>query len=222
VPHRIVPDTDPNGVAPRLSRRAIQPTAFVLVGMAGLVVGHGWGELGWGAAFTLVLFGLMWAWYGGRGRARRRVIAARFPDDDVVEVLGAMNLRATLKSLGLLRRRAVGRWVTPSFSMVISDVCIGLWRGGRRPVQALELPWMQVQEVGPAEASITTAGPRPVAGLRVHGDEVLCFVPVRRVGGILAGSVEATDMLIDALQAHHTAAGTAVGRTPSPPHRRRT
>ena len=75
-----------------------------------------------GGAVALLLFAV-WAHDIARQRARHPTIVSRRPCDDVVEVLGAQNLRATLKGAGVLKAAA-----TPLTGSV-SAVSVGITDG---------------------------------------------------------------------------------------------
>jgi hypothetical protein len=202
VPRRITPDTDPNGAPWTFSRRPVVIGVLVVFGLTAASLQAGWpdGAIIGGALALLV--GLSWAHDIARQRARHPTIVSRRPYDDVVEVLGAQNLRATLKGAGLLKPHTVGPGITPSYSLVISDDGVELWRRGGEPVQVADIPWSQVDDVGPARAALSSAGLRLTAGILLTTDYIVCVVPLRRVGGFIPGSVGAAQRMIVVLRAH--------------------
>jgi len=211
VPRRITPDTDPNGAPLKFSRRPVLIAIVAVLGVGTALIGAGWPDGAIiGGAVALLLFGA-WAHDIARQRARHPTIVSRRPYDDVVEVLGAQNLRATLKGAGLLKPHTVGPGITPSYSLVISDDGVELWRGGGEPVQVADIPWSQVDDVGPAQAALSSAGLRLTAGILLTTDYILCVVPLRRVGGFVPGSVGAAQRLIVVLRAHLEAYDRAHG-----------
>ena len=182
-----------------------------VLGLVTALVGAGWPDGAIiGGAVALLLFAV-WAHDIARQRARHPTIVSRRPCDDVVEVLGAQNLRATLKGAGVLKPHTVGPGIAPSYSLVISDDGIELWRRGGEPVQVADIPWSQVDDVGPARAALSSAGLRLTAGILLTTDHILCVVPLRRVGGFIPGSVGAAQRLIVVLRAHLEAYDRAHG-----------
>lgn len=211
MPRRITPDTDPNGAPLTFSRRPVLIALVALPALAAALFGAGWPDGGIiGGAVALLLFGI-WAYDMVRQRARHPAIVSRRPYDDVVEVLGAQNLRATMKRAGVLKPHTVAAGITPSYSLVISDDGVELWRRGGDPVQVADIRWADVDDVGPAEAALSSAGPRLAAGILLTNDYVLSLVPLRRVGGFVPGSVGAAQRLIVVLRAHLDAYDRAHG-----------
>ena len=93
-----------------------------------------------------------------------------------------------------------------TLSAVVTDEGLSLWRGGRRPSPAADVPWSQVTDVGVDSASLSSAGPRPVAGVVIRSQWVLNIAPQRRLGSLLAGGDRATELLVILLRAHLDAA----------------
>ncbi len=126
----------------------------------------------------------------------------RFSDDDVVGALGATNLCATSRKAGVLRRDTLTWRSSLALSAMVSDTELELWGGGREPRQVAAVPWSEVDDVGGTDAALSSAGPRPVATVLLGNGYLVCVVPLHRVGGVVLGSVGATQLLIDVLRAH--------------------
>lgn len=211
MPRRMGADDDPNAVPATLSWRPV----LLTLGMVGAVtirgVAGGWTDLGWIVGAALALMSVLWWWLRAHSLARHRTLGEQHPSDDVVEVVGARDLRATLAASDLLEPDGLRWWHNVTCSAVVTDEGLSLWRGGRRPVLVADVPWAQVTEVGIDSASLSNAGPRPVAGVMVRAQWVLHLAPQRRRGSLLAGGGRATELLVVLLRAHLDAARSASG-----------
>lgn len=213
VPRRITPETDPNDAGPSLRLR-LTLVATVLAATAGWLLGTA-GAPALVVVSAIALLGLVWLALAIPGRARNRVLRERYPEYDVVEVLAATDLRATLRVTGFLEPGALRRWHTLVFSLVLSDTGFTVWRGGRNPVQVCAVPWPFVRDIAAGTATLPQAGPRPVAGLAIGTpDWRVNLVPLRRVGAMSPGAGQAIDRLIAAVRAHRDASTVTLPSTP--------
>jgi hypothetical protein len=199
-------DADPNATPARFSWRPVLLTSSVLAVVTFRFLGDGGSGLGWIVGMTLAVVVPSWWWTRSLSLARHRALSQQHPSDDVVEVIGARNLRATLVKSGVLEPDGLRWWNSVTLSAVVTDESLSLWRGGRRPSSAADVPWLQVTDVGLDSASLSSAGPRPVAGVVIRSQWVLNIAPQRRLGSLLAGGDRATELLVILLRAHLEAA----------------
>lgn len=205
------PDADPNGTPATFSWRPILLTFGVVAAVTMRSLAGGWSDLGWIVGATLALMAVLWWWIRAHSLARHRALREQHPNDDVAEVVGAGDLRATLAASDLLEPGGLRWWHNVTLSAVVTDEGLTLWRGGRRPLLVADVPWARVTEVGVDSASLSSAGPRPVAGVMVRAQWVLHLAPQRRRGSLLAGGQRATELLVLLLRMHLDAARAASG-----------
>lgn len=211
MPRRMGADDDPNAVPATLSWQPVLLTLVMVGAVTMRAMADGWSDLGWIVGAALALMAGLWWWIRAHSLARHRALSEQHPSDDVVEVVGARDLRATLAASDLLEPDGLRWWHNVTLSAVVTDEGLSLWRGGRQPVLVADVPWAQVTEVGIDSASLSSAGPRPVAGVMVRAQWVLHLAPQRRRGSLLGGGERATELLVVLLRAHLDAARSASG-----------
>ena len=109
MPRRMGPDADPNATPARFRWRPVLLTSSVLAVVTFRFLGDGGSGLVWVVGTTLALVVPLW-WTRSLGLARHRALSRKHPSDDVVEVIGARNLRATLVKSGVLEPEGLRWW----------------------------------------------------------------------------------------------------------------